>query len=242
VAFATERYHENIFLAKTEDGSKTQMTNSASRDRVPRWSPDGSRIAFQSDRSGKWEIWMMDRAGQQLHQLTRTVGQAVNPVWSPDGTQLAFTEMRVGIQFLDLRHPNTGSYPPVLTLPNTYDSRFFLAKSWSPDGHLLAGALHTADGTSNGIAIQHVTGGRIDVITNDGGESPAWLSDGARLVYRAAGQLKTVSLRDLQPRMLFPPGQYEADDSLGISSLGDYLFFTNLERQADIVVVAIKSY
>jgi len=249
LAYSSERHHENIYLAKTDDGATVQLTNSPSADRVPRWSPDGRWIAFQSTRSGKWEIWLMDRTGGQLHRVSNTRGEAANPVWSPDGSQLAFTEIGVGIRLLDLLHANSEKLAPVTaTLPNTYHLPLsstplsFLAKSWSPDGRFLAGGLHNSDGSSAGIATQEVTSGRIEMMSKDGGESPVWLRDSGRLVYRVDGQLKMLWLRDLRTQRLFPANQYEAYDSLGMSTQGDCLFFTNLERQADIVVVAIKSY
>jgi Tol biopolymer transport system component len=60
--------------------------------RGPRWSPDGKRIAFFSDRSGDREIWTIDINTGEMRQITNLGGQNVAwPVWSPDGKYLAYT-------------------------------------------------------------------------------------------------------------------------------------------------------
>jgi Tol biopolymer transport system component len=56
----------------------------------PQFSPDGKRIAFQSDRLGYMEIWACDRDGSNCGQLTSLRGHAGAPRWSPDGRYVAF--------------------------------------------------------------------------------------------------------------------------------------------------------
>ncbi len=52
----------------------------------PRFSPDGKRIAFTSDRDGLWNIWTMDADGKDPRQVSRETRWFVNsPTWSPDG-------------------------------------------------------------------------------------------------------------------------------------------------------------
>ena len=52
------------------------------------WSPDGSKIAFTSDRDGDFEIWVMNANGTGAVQLTHNSGyNDYNPAWSPDGTR-----------------------------------------------------------------------------------------------------------------------------------------------------------
>lgn len=55
----------------------------------PQYSPDGTKIAFMSDRSGTMEIWVADRDGNNEYQLT-AVGDAGTPRWSPDGRSIVF--------------------------------------------------------------------------------------------------------------------------------------------------------
>jgi len=74
---------QDIFIIRTDGTSVRQLTDDASKDRWPHWSPDGKRIAFTSDRSGSSQIWAINRDGSGLQQLTRMAG-AHYPIWSPD--------------------------------------------------------------------------------------------------------------------------------------------------------------
>ena len=67
-------------------GAATRIAGGAVFDMQPRFSPDGKRIAFTSDRDGLWNIWTMDVEGKDAKQLSREKGWFVNsPTWSPDG-------------------------------------------------------------------------------------------------------------------------------------------------------------
>jgi hypothetical protein len=74
-----------------------QITQGGANDAYPDWSPDGSRIAFCSDRDGNWEIYTMNGDGGDIRRLTYTdVGNNGSPRWSPDGTEIAFESTRDG--------------------------------------------------------------------------------------------------------------------------------------------------
>ena len=60
----------------------------------PAWSPDGNRIAFQSDRDGDHEIFVMDADGTNVQQLTDNDSYDENPAWSPDGNRIVFVSDR----------------------------------------------------------------------------------------------------------------------------------------------------
>jgi TolB protein len=73
------------------DGSgQTNLTNHEADDNWPTMSPDGTQIAFLSDRDGNWEIYLINTDGTGLTRLTDTPEWEIFPVWSPDGTQIAF--------------------------------------------------------------------------------------------------------------------------------------------------------
>ncbi len=61
---------------------------------APVWSPDGSRIAFVSQRSGNEEIWVAHADGSRPQRLTRSPGPDLSPAWSADGRQLAWSRDR----------------------------------------------------------------------------------------------------------------------------------------------------
>ena len=83
----------DIFTAPVEKGPTRNLTHSSgAHDKWPRWSPDGSRIAFISDKSGEEEVWVIAQDGSgQPEQLT-TGGKAFRyaPEWAPDGKRIAF--------------------------------------------------------------------------------------------------------------------------------------------------------
>jgi imidazolonepropionase-like amidohydrolase/Tol biopolymer transport system component len=70
-------------------GQATRITSGPAFDMQPRFSPDGRRIAFSSDRDGLWNIWTMDIDGKNSKQVSREKRWWVNsPTWSPDGAYI----------------------------------------------------------------------------------------------------------------------------------------------------------
>ncbi len=67
-----------------------RLTTGQHQDRQPRWSPDGQRLAFVSDRSGKNQIWIMNLNGGEPWQLSTKELVESPPQWSPDGRSIAF--------------------------------------------------------------------------------------------------------------------------------------------------------
>jgi serine/threonine protein kinase len=72
-------------------GPPNPLIESTRQDFAPRYSPDGKRIAFESDRTGNLEIWSCNSDGQDCHQVTAIGSEFTGyPSWSPDGKQIAF--------------------------------------------------------------------------------------------------------------------------------------------------------
>lgn len=67
-----------------------QLTQGPKNKRHPRWSPDGRWIAFESDRDGQLQIWLLPVVGGEARKLTSLSTGASNPIWAPDGKTLAF--------------------------------------------------------------------------------------------------------------------------------------------------------
>ena len=75
-----------------------QLTNSNGDDLYPRWSPDGSQIAFHSARSGDFDIYIMNANGSNVQQLTDNSVDDLEPAWSDDGSRIIFMS-KVGSSF-----------------------------------------------------------------------------------------------------------------------------------------------
>jgi dipeptidyl aminopeptidase/acylaminoacyl peptidase len=83
-------YRSSLWLAAAGGGPPSRFTNGPGRDDSPRWSPDGKRIAFLSDRSGDKRIWVIPADGGEATELEGTAAPAGPASWSPDGHRIAF--------------------------------------------------------------------------------------------------------------------------------------------------------
>jgi TolB protein len=82
-----------IYIMNADGSELHQLTYDSTRNTSPIWSPDGSNIAFVSERDGTEEIYSINPDGTNYKQLTNVPGYVFRtPVWSPDGTMIAFTE------------------------------------------------------------------------------------------------------------------------------------------------------
>ncbi|HVS36666.1 MAG TPA: S9 family peptidase [Gemmataceae bacterium] len=92
VDFAANKISSSLWLAASDGKSEPKrLTNAAGKkDGHPRWSPDGKRILFESNRSGESQLWVIDLDGGEARQLTTISTGASDAVWSRDGKQIAF--------------------------------------------------------------------------------------------------------------------------------------------------------
>ena len=72
------------------------MTDDGSNNVDPSFSPDGSKIVFTSDRSGNFDIWLMNSNGTGALQLTFDGSEQKNPAWAPDGERVAYVSNEGG--------------------------------------------------------------------------------------------------------------------------------------------------
>jgi TolB protein len=68
-----------------------QLTASPGFNGEPAWSPDSKRIAYQTDRRGNFDIFMINDDGSGLTALTTTPANEYDPAWSADGKRIAYT-------------------------------------------------------------------------------------------------------------------------------------------------------
>jgi dipeptidyl aminopeptidase/acylaminoacyl peptidase len=89
---ANNAYYQHIWLADLDGEAPRQLTRGKVRDADPVWSPDGSKIAFVSDRGGNGpQIYVLPIDGGEAWPVTEMENGAYDPSWSPDGARLLFT-------------------------------------------------------------------------------------------------------------------------------------------------------
>ena len=91
IAFASNRDGGNldVFVAGADGRAVTRVLSSPGQDGEPSWSPDGARLAFASDRDGNAQVYVANRDGSEVVQVT-TRPRSFAPAWAPDGTKLAY--------------------------------------------------------------------------------------------------------------------------------------------------------
>ena len=131
----------DIYVMPIAGGEAKALTSGIAWDMQPRYSPDGSRIAFTSDRGGGDNIWVMDRDGSDAEDVTKEKFRLLNsPVWTPDGQYIAarkhFTSHRsIGSGEIWLYHRSGGEGLQMTEKPNL--QKDLGEPAFSPDGRYL---------------------------------------------------------------------------------------------------------
>ena len=237
LAFNSSGRQEDIFVANADGSGLQQLTDDRHIDRAARWSPDGERIAFYSDRSGANEIWTVRRDSSERQQLTRSPG-AHYPVWSPDGRSMAYsTHAPNGAFVFDVTTPWDRQTPRQLpAIPDP--TQTFEIWGWSSDGRRLAGQKHLTDLSHAGIGIHELGTDRIDWLT-DFGEWPVWLRDHKRLLFSHDGKLFLIDSSTRKYRELLSLPQ-QTLGSVGLSRDDRTIYFTVMTAESDIWLITVK--
>ena len=144
----------------------------------PAFSPDGTRIAFESDRLGSMEIWLCDSNGVNCTQLTSLHGTAGTAHWSPDGRNIAF-EFHPGEHSEVYVVDAAGGVPrKIPTLPGADN----LAPSWSRDGRWLYFSSKRGNERFQLWKVPREGGAPVE-ITKDGGIAGVESADGKYLYF-----------------------------------------------------------
>ena len=130
----------DIYTMPIAGGTPTRITEGLAWEVQPRFSPDGRRIAFTSDRGGGDNIWIMNADGSDMRQLTDESFRLLNqPTWSPDGQFIAakkhFTTGRsLGTGEIWLYHVSGGSGVQLVARPNEQHQKELGEPVFAPDG------------------------------------------------------------------------------------------------------------
>ena len=144
----------DIYLLPIEGGEARAIHSGLSWSIQPRFSPDGSQIAFISDAGGGDNIWLMGADGGGPRQLTEEDFRLLNnPYWSPDGDYIAarkhFTTTRsLGTGEIWLYHTGGGSGVSVIERPDPKHQKELGEPAFSPDGRYL---YFSVDSTPGGV-------------------------------------------------------------------------------------------
>ena len=202
-------YETEIWLADARSGATRQLTNARKSSQSPAWSPDGSKLAFASDRTDKRQIYLINPQAGEADAIT-TLEDGMNSfAWSPDGRTIAYTATEPKTTAIKDREKKYGEFEIVdhdhrmthlfvvdvatkTTRPLTSGAFTVGSFAWSPDGKSIAFDhrinADPANGGSADISIVSVANGAIrKLVTQSGPDSnPVWSPDGSRIAFTTA--------------------------------------------------------
>jgi TolB protein len=112
----------------------TRLTSGSHQNITPEISPDGRYVAFSSNRSGFWDIYILDLQTGDLEQFTDTAAYDANPSWSPDGLWLVYESYQIDNLEILIQDRNHSSGP----IPLTRNPAADFAPDWSGQGRLIS--------------------------------------------------------------------------------------------------------
>lgn len=230
----------HIFVMRSDGTDLRDLTPDNSRHSWPRWSPDGQRIAFTSRRTGNYELWMMNRDGSGVRQITESSGGHYSP-WSPDGNMIAYSIHTPKNDCVIVNPDKSWSDQKLIYLrPLSDASLSFEGWSWSPDGKKLAGIKHLANGVHSGIGAYDVESNSYEWYT-DFGDWPLWLNDNRRLLFVSEGKLLIYNTETKTHGELLTVTDQDVDiGSPGITRDNQTIYFTFVAVEADVWLMTLE--
>ncbi len=171
--------NDDIWSMKKNGTDKVRLTTNASEDFRPCVSPDGSKVAFVSQRDGNSEIYVMDGDGSNQVRLTNNAADDSFPAISADGTKVVFVSTRDGDEEIySINVDGTG----LTRLTN--NAAVDKTPAWSPDGTQVV--FSSNRGGNHDIYIMDADGSNVTQLTNtasDDESSPSFKLDGSAIFY-----------------------------------------------------------
>lgn len=205
----------------------------------PAWSPDGSRILFDSNRDGNWEIYSMSTDGTDVQRLTHHESTDLHADWSPDGGWIVFRSDRDGDPELYIMSKD-GSEVRQLT-NNDADEDM---PSWSPDGEEIV-FTSNRDGDMEIYVLLLKTEDIRQLTHNQVDDTmPIWSPNGEKILFSSVGRLYTISREGGAPLRF----EMETNGQIWKTSWsrdGMRIALTNVDmknRNLDILVLDFKTH
>lgn len=174
IAFVTPS--RDIAAVNPDGSGRALLVEGPADDSDPAWSPDGSMLAFSSDRDGDQEIYVMDAENGAIRQLTHNQLADRAPTWAPTGARIAFVRTWKGRPFV--MRADGSRQEPLASVRHRYE-----APAWSPDGKSIA-LLEFGRGVYGlGLSMLDVATRRISRLPQVDVGPPAWSPDGARIAF-----------------------------------------------------------
>ena len=232
----------DIYTMPITGGKATNIASGLAWEMQPRFSPDGTQIAFTSDRAGGDNIWIMDVDGENKEQVTKETFRLLNnPTWSPDGQFIAarkhFTTSRsLGVGEIWLYHTSGGSGVKLVKKPSESHQKELGEPMFSPDGqyvyysqNITPGPIFEYAQNSNTELFQikryDMETGEIDTAAGGAGGAvrPAPSPDGKYLAYvkrvRAKSKLFLKDLESGKERMIFDHLDQDMQETWGVQGM-----------------------
>jgi eukaryotic-like serine/threonine-protein kinase len=197
----------DISLIELARGVASKLTSEPSIDDFPVWSPDGSQIAFSSNREGAMNLYrkLSNGAGKEEGLIKSNQGEHMQD-WSPDGRFLLYRTFGVKTKSDIWVLPMFGDRKPYPFLETEFDETSAI---FSPDGRWVAYVSDEA-GTYEVYVRRFQGSGGSWRISTDGGTVPRWRRDGKELFYFSGKKLMAVDVKASEssfepgsPRLLF---------------------------------------
>ncbi len=169
-----------IYSMDIDFSNQINLTNNSATDDGAAWSPDGTKLAFYSERDGNREIYIMNADGSAQTRITQNTASDSVPCWSPDGTKIAFESNRDSNSQIYTMNAD-GSGQTRLTNNTAMDAY----PAWSPDGTKIA-FQSNRDGNWKIYTMNADGSGQTRLTSNPEGDwVPAWCPNGSKILYAA---------------------------------------------------------